>query len=152
MKDAPGYRLWPPLAVGLPLVGGLAATSGGLDPVNIPSTARTAGIVLVTAAAAWNLWGLGLMARHRTGLLPGQAASTIIARGPFGLSRNPLYVGLVAAHAGIALLWPSFWALVLVPVAVALVTWGAIVPEERYLRAKFGSPYVDYAARVRRWL
>ena len=32
------------------------------------------------------------------------------------------------------------------------VTWGAILPEERYLRAKFGSPYTNYAARVRRWL
>jgi protein-S-isoprenylcysteine O-methyltransferase Ste14 len=149
--DAPGYRLWPPVAIGLPLVGGLAATAGGLDPVTIPSAARIPGIVLVCAAAGWNLWALGLMARFRTGLLPGQAASTVLSRGPFGISRNPLYVGLLAAHTGIALMWPSFWALVLVPVAVALVTWGAIVPEERYLRAKFGVPYAEYTARVRRW-
>jgi protein-S-isoprenylcysteine O-methyltransferase Ste14 len=35
-------------------------------------------------------------------------------RGPFRVSRNPLYLGLLTLHAGIALLWPSFWALVAV--------------------------------------
>ena len=92
------------------------------------------------------------MARHRTGLLPGQVATTVLERGPFRVSRNPLYLGLIALDAGLALLWPSFWALVFVPVGVALLTWGAILPEERYLRIKFGTAYTDYADRVRRWL
>ena len=30
--------------------------------------------------------------------------------------------------------------------------WGAILPEERFLEARFGEPYDDYRARVRRWL
>jgi protein-S-isoprenylcysteine O-methyltransferase Ste14 len=37
-------------------------------------------------------------------------------------------------------------------VGVALLFWGAIAPEERYLGTKFGAEYEDYRRRVRHWL
>ena len=92
------------------------------------------------------------MARHRTALLPGDSTRVILDRGPFGRSRNPLYLGLNALDVALALLWPSLWALVLVPLGVAALWWGAVLPEERYLSAKFGDEYEEYRARVRRWL
>jgi len=52
----------------------------------------------------------------------------------------------------LALLWPSAWALIGVPVGVALLFWGAIAPEERYLSTKFGAEYDAHRRRVRRWL
>jgi protein-S-isoprenylcysteine O-methyltransferase Ste14 len=64
----------------------------------------------------------------RDGLLPGQATHAIIEEGPYRLSRNPLYVGLLALYLGLALLAPTFWGLVLFPAAVLLVLWGAIRP------------------------
>jgi protein-S-isoprenylcysteine O-methyltransferase Ste14 len=51
----------------------------------------------------------------------------------------------------LALLWPSFWAVVLVPVGIAALQWGALLPEERYLSAKFGAEYDAYRHRTRRW-
>ena len=63
-----------------------------------------------------------------------------------------LYVGLLALYLALALLTPTFWGLVLFPAAVLLVLWGAIRPEERFLRERFGAQYEDYARRVRRWL
>jgi protein-S-isoprenylcysteine O-methyltransferase Ste14 len=68
------------------------------------------------------------------------------------VSRNPLYVGLIALDAGVALWLASFWSLAFVPVGVAALAWGAIRPEERYLSVKFGPEYDAYRARVRRWL
>jgi protein-S-isoprenylcysteine O-methyltransferase Ste14 len=100
----------------------------------------------------WNGWSLWLFARHETGLLPGQPTQAMIDRGPYGLSRNPLYLGLLVLYLGLALLIPTFWGLVLFPVAVLLILWGAVLPEERFLRQRFGSRYDDYAGRVRRWL
>jgi protein-S-isoprenylcysteine O-methyltransferase Ste14 len=100
----------------------------------------------------WNGWALWQFGRHETGLLPGQATRTMIEEGPYRLSRNPLYVGLLALYLGLALLAPTFWGLVLFPAAVLLVLWGAIRPEERFLRERFGAPYDDYTHRVRRWL
>ena len=92
------------------------------------------------------------MARHRTALLPGGAIRTVIDSGPFARSRNPLYLGLLAGAAGVGLLAGSVWALVAVPLEWALLRWGAVVSEERYLAAKFGEAYAEYNRRVPRWL
>lgn len=137
----------------MPLLVGILATELGGDPSTLePIPARTVGAVLILAFCLWNGWSLWLMRRHRTALLPGGSTRVILDRGPFGMSRNPLYLGMTALDAGVALLWPSFWALALVPAGFALTWWGAVLPEERYLAAKFGDAYLDYCSRVRRWL
>jgi protein-S-isoprenylcysteine O-methyltransferase Ste14 len=153
VPDAPAFRIWPPVALGVPLLVGVVITASAGDPFTMPSLAsRTVGAILVAVFAVWNGTALWMMARVRTALLPGGTTRVILDRGPFGVSRNPLYVGLIALDIGLALLWPSGWALLLVPLGVAGVRWGAIVPEERYLSTKFGSEYDDYRRRVRRWL
>lgn len=53
----------------------------------------------------------------------------LLETGPFRISRNPLYVGMIVLNAGLALVWPSMWALLFVPVGVAGLFWGAILPE-----------------------
>jgi hypothetical protein len=63
----------------------------------------------------------------------------------------PLGAGLVLT-AGLALITPSTWGPLSLPVGVAALRWGAIGPEERYLAAKFGADDDAYRARVRRWL
>ena len=153
MADAPAYRIWPPVALGVPLLIGLGITAGVGDPIALPVTlSRSVAVVLILAFAVWNGWAIWLMARHRTALLPGGSTRTILDRGPFGVSRNPLYLGLIALDLALALLWPSMWAVVLVPVGVAALRWGAVLPEERYLSAKFGAEYDAYRDRTRRWL
>jgi protein-S-isoprenylcysteine O-methyltransferase Ste14 len=151
--DAPAYRMWPPVALGVPLVAGLVITAAFGDPATFAGyPTRMAGTVLVVAFLLWNGWTLSVMASHRTSILPGGATSVVLQSGPFRLSRNPLYVGLIALDAGLALLTGSFWALLFLPVGIAALLWGAIRPEERYLAGKFGAEYAAYRARVRRWL
>lgn len=146
------FRLWPPVAIGAPLLAGWLATLWWGDPLELGGWRIPAGWALVLVFAVWNGWSLWLFARHRTGLLPGQETNAMIEEGPYRLSRNPLYVGLLALYLALALLVPTFWGLVLFPVAVLLVDWGAIRPEERFLRERFGPAYDDYTRRVRRWL
>jgi protein-S-isoprenylcysteine O-methyltransferase Ste14 len=146
------FRVWPPIAIGAPLVAGEVVTLVAGDPVSLPAVRVPLGVLFVAVFAVWNGWSLLLFRRHRTGLLPGQATRTMMVSGPFARSRNPLYVGLLVLNLGLALLLPSLWALVLWPVAVVLVDWGAIRPEERFLRERFGPAYEEYAGRVRRWL
>jgi len=151
-KSVVAFRLWPPVAIGTPLVVGWLATGAWGDRLE-PGTWRVpVGWALVLFFVAWNGWSLWLFDRNGTGLLPGQATHAIIEEGPYRLSRNPLYVGLLALYLGLALLTATFWGLVLFPVAVLLVLWGAILPEERYLHERFGAPYDEYRRRVRRWL
>ena len=63
-----------------------------------------------------------------------------------------LAVGLLVGSAGLSLVLASVWALVALPLEWALLRWGAVLPEEHYLAAKFGAAYTDYTGRVRRWL
>lgn len=153
MRDAPSFRIWPPVALGVPLVAGVAITEWWGDPLLVGGVAaRATGCGLVVAFVAWNGYTLWLMARARTALLPGGATRVLLEHGPFRVSRNPLYLGLIALDVGLALLWPSTWALLLVPIGVAALRWGAVLPEETYLTAKYGAAYSDYQHRVRRWL
>jgi protein-S-isoprenylcysteine O-methyltransferase Ste14 len=150
--DAVTFRLWPPVAIGAPLLAGWLVTRFWGDPVALGAWRIPVGWVLVALFAAWDGWALWLFARNRTGLLPGQATTTIVQRGPYRLSRNPLYIGLLALYVGAALLAPTFWGLVLLPVAIVLILWGAIIPEEKFLHERFGGEYDQYTQRVRRWL
>ena len=150
--DTVAYRVWPPFAIGAPLIVGLLLTSSRGDPIALGDWRTPLGWLLVGVFIVVNGWALLVFALHETGLLPGQPTEALIEQGPYRVSRNPLYVGLLALYLGLALLAPSVWALALFPVAVSLILWGAIVPEERYLHERLGTPYDDYARRVRRWL
>ena len=151
-EDTVAFRVWPPVAIGVPLLVGWLATLMWGDPLDLGEWRVSIGWALVLVFAAWNGWSLWLFHSHDTGLLPGQATHAMIEEGPYRLSRNPLYVGMLALYLGLAFLAETIWGLLLFPVAVLLVLWGAIRPEERFLRQRFGAPYDEYTRRVRRWL
>jgi uncharacterized protein YbjT (DUF2867 family) len=88
---------------GVPFLIGLALTATCRDPITVPH-ARIAGAVLVLTFAVWNGWTLSVMAAHRTAILPGGSTNVLLRSGPFRVSRNPLYLGLIALDAGLALL------------------------------------------------
>jgi protein-S-isoprenylcysteine O-methyltransferase Ste14 len=95
-EDTVAYRLWPPVAIGTPLLVGWLVTLIWRDPVDLGGWRVPLGWALVLFFAGWNGRSLWLFGRHQTGLLPGQATHALIEDGPFRVSRNPLYVGLLA--------------------------------------------------------
>lgn len=75
----------------------------------------------------------------------------LLQRGPFGRSRNPIFLGVALVQAGYAMAWPSvFTALCLVVGVFALRR--QVADEETSLRARFGGSYVAYCARTPRWI
>jgi protein-S-isoprenylcysteine O-methyltransferase Ste14 len=81
-----------------------------------------------------------------------EAASTLVTGGVYGLSRNPMYVGLTALLASWAAYLAVPWVFPGPVVFVLFITRFQIIPEERVMHAKFGAAYDDYQKRVRRWL
>jgi len=140
------------VAVGAPLALGVLVSWLVGDPLRASWVTLASGWLLVVTFVVWNVWALATIAKHRTALLPGGATTTVIDTGPYARSRNPLYAGMLVASAGVALLVGSTWALLALLPEWALLRWGAVMPEEHYLEAKFGTTYTDYAGRVRRWL
>jgi protein-S-isoprenylcysteine O-methyltransferase Ste14 len=115
--------------------------------------------VAVPVGAASIIGGVGLMGsflrafrRARTPIDPYTPSEAIVTDGPYRLTRNPAYLGMALTYAGIAIAMNVPWALVPLPVAIAVIDRGVIAREERYLERKFGTPYIDYKRRVRRWI
>ena len=151
-EDTVAFRLWPPVAIGAPLlVGWLGTRVWVTRSTSAGGGFRSAGRWSLFFVG-WNGWSLWLFGRHETGLLPGQATRAIIEEGPYRVSRNPLYVGLLALYIGLALLAPTILGTCAVPGRGAAHPVGRSVPEERFLHERFGAPYDDYTRRVRRWL
>jgi len=76
----------------------------------------------------------------------------LVTSGPFKLSRNPIYLGLVIVTLGIAF-WVGAWPMLLAPVATfATVNWVHIPFEEAKMRNQFGEAFDAYVREVRRWI
>ncbi|MFZ3180787.1 MAG: isoprenylcysteine carboxylmethyltransferase family protein [Methylocystis silviterrae] len=154
--NAPPSRIpWPPILMGLTLAAGLAldaATGASLiDRASSPIT-QAAGAAIVVLALANDVWCFRILSRHQTTIMPHRAASFLVTEGPFGFSRNPIYVSHVALIFGLGLFLGSPFTLLLTPVLAFGLTKLAIEPEERHLLGKFGDGYRSYMARTRRWL
>lgn len=109
-------------------------------------------LALVAAAVVLLLGALGGFRAARTPPEPWKPTKAIVDTGVYRVTRNPMYVAMTLLYLALALALDSGVALVLLPALVALVQWGVIVREERYLEAKFGDDFRAYRARVRRWL
>jgi len=84
--------------------------------------------------------------------VPGnQPTTTIVRRGPYRFSRNPIYLAFSLLQLGIAFWVNSLWLVITLLAAVAVMSLVVIPKEERYLSARFPSEYPPYKTSVRRW-
>ena len=153
--DRTGVRVFPPLVfLG---AGGLALVIHRFLPLHVLPVERAAplrivGAVLAAAALSFAIWAVATFRRIGTTPNPAGGTTALVSGGPYRFSRNPMYASLVLLTMGAALAFDTLWPLFLLPFVVLVVRANVILPEERYLEAKFGQPYRDYKARVRRWI
>jgi protein-S-isoprenylcysteine O-methyltransferase Ste14 len=114
--------------------------------------ARLVGVVCLVVGAGVAHSGEKVMHRAGTNIRPDLPTTVLVTEGPFRRTRNPLYLGLTLMYAGVALLIPATWPLLLLIPVLLVMQRGVIAREERYLERKFGEPYRAYLGRVRRWL
>ena len=152
--ERPSTIPWPPLLLVGAIVAALAL--GRYAPLEWPgvddSPAHVIGIGLGLAGLAIFVWAGLTLKRHRTTIIPTQAASTLVTDGPFRFRRHPIYIADTLILLGAAELTHNVWFAVLALVFAVLVTWLAILPEERHLEAKFGDTFRAYKAKTRMWL
>jgi protein-S-isoprenylcysteine O-methyltransferase Ste14 len=113
---------------------------------------RYAGIVLIALALGLAAWAAALFRRAGTNIRPYLPSSALVIAGPYRFTRNPMYLGMAGVLLGAAIYMGSITPFVVIPGFMALITERFIVAEEAKLEAAFGRDYLDYKARVRRWL
>ena len=109
------------------------------------------GIVLIIIGIGFVVLARREFAHYRQPTDPGQPTSKVVKTGVFSVSRNPLYLGSVIVLLGIALALNMLWTLVTLLASIILCLYILIIPEEKYLTAKFGDEYKAYIATVHRW-
>lgn len=112
----------------------------------------TFGELLALAALALAVAAFVSLRLARTSPFPERPTTSLVVRGPFRLTRNPLYVAMALLHAGIALYFNALWPLLFLAPALVAIRLLVIAREERYLLLRFGSAYESYCRSVRRWL
>ncbi len=155
-RDSAGVRFPPPLIFVIALI-----ISGFLTqfiaPVNVDAWlgdrfVRGFGILLIFLGLLLVLWALGTFKRAGTAIIPTHTTTQVVERGPYLLTRNPMYLAMTAIYLGIGAAASWGWVFILLPVVITSVYMYVIRKEERYLEGKFGQQYLDYKRRVRRWL
>jgi protein-S-isoprenylcysteine O-methyltransferase Ste14 len=89
--------------------------------------------------------------REGTNVNPFQPTTTLVTDGIFRRTRNPLYVGILAALFGVALVFAVDWLVLLIIPSWLLLHFGVVMREERYLERKFGDVYRRYKGSVPRY-
>jgi protein-S-isoprenylcysteine O-methyltransferase Ste14 len=113
---------------------------------------RWVGVAVIVGGLMFGFSAVALFRRHRTTLRPGQASTMLVDRGPFRVTRNPMYLGMTIALVGVALLLGSATPWAVVPLFAWVINRNVIPLEERMLLGAFGDDYARYQARVRRWI
>jgi protein-S-isoprenylcysteine O-methyltransferase Ste14 len=155
-RDAAAVRVFPPGVPAVTILLGLVLQR--LWPMSVdsrvsPATRRwIGGLIVVGAILGLGLWSVILFRRSGQNENPWTPTPQIVERGPFRLSRNPMYLQMLLVCVGVALLLANVWLLLLTPLAGWVLHHFAIRPEEAYLERKFGQTYRAYKGRVRRWL
>jgi len=150
--DNPGVIAPPPLIYAGTLAVGLLLNRLHPVPFLPRGPWRVLGLPLAFTGLLIGLQGYREMGRAGTNVDPYKPSTTIVEAGPYRYTRNPLYLGMTLIYTGITTRANALPAALLLPIVLAVVRYGVIDREERYLERKFGDEYRHYKARVRRWV
>jgi protein-S-isoprenylcysteine O-methyltransferase Ste14 len=108
--------------------------------------------LLILAGFCFGAWAVIAQVRRGTHVEPYKPTTALVVTGPYQISRNPIYLGLLFIYLGISLCLRTFWPFLYFPLLVLILHFGVVRPEETYLAAKFGGAYRIYCQNTRRWL
>lgn len=155
-RDAAAVRVFPPAVPLLTILLGMCLNL--LWPLELgfelgaPARYSVGGAIVVAAILGLGFYSVTLVRRTGQSENPWKPTTEIVNRGPFRLTRNPMYLQMVLGCIGFSIILANIWILLLTPVCAWVLHRFAILPEEAYLERRFGEKYLAYKRKVRRWL
>lgn len=108
------------------------------------------GFALIAVGAVPRLWASVYIGR--SSWTRRERAEILITGGPYGLCRNPLYVGNILIALGFGVLSGLIWYMPIL-FAILVLHYSIVVRcEESFLEERFGEVYRAYRAQVSRWI
>jgi protein-S-isoprenylcysteine O-methyltransferase Ste14 len=144
-------KLPPPVWMLIDLIAAGAVSAGFKTGVHFRSV--PIGVTLIILGVGLALSAATLFRRLGTEVNPtSESNARLVTWGPFRLTRNPMYTGLVLVSLGIAF-WAGALPMFAVPLLVfATTNWVHIPFEEAKMRRQFGDAFDAYTRRTRRWI
>ena len=87
-----------------------------------------------------------------TNIIPLSKSTALVTDGMFKWTRNPMYTGMIAFLAGLALVLDNPWNWLVVGAFTLLIRQLFVLREEQLMLQTFGDDYAAYTEKVRRWL
>lgn len=150
--DSPGVFIPPPFLFVVALGLGILIDGNALEWDHVTHKLQLGGFVLAGVGLAFIVAALVSFRRLGTRPEPWMPSSALATVGIYGLTRNPMYVGMTLIAWGVALFFESIAAAVLTLGVALAIDRFVIAREEAYLIRKFGQDYDSYRKRVRRWI
>jgi protein-S-isoprenylcysteine O-methyltransferase Ste14 len=153
--DTPGVLAPPPLIALVTLAVGLVLDR--LIPIGAAGAIVPRGWRLVVAALLFLISGciafraIGTFRRAGTNFDVRKPALVLAVSGIYERTRNPMYQALALLLLGFAVGFASDWTVLLLAPWILVMHFAVVLPEERYLAARFGEDYRRYQARVPRY-
>ena len=117
----------------------------------IPEGWRWSGPALLALGEIAAVSSYHSLKKHRTSHTH-KKSTVVVTRGLYGLSRNPMYLGMFLALLGLALGFGNLLGLP-VPFLFMLRMHLTVIPwEERKMERELGPAFLDYKRRVRKWI
>lgn len=118
----------------------------------VPSPVRLLGPFATLCAILLFLLSYREFRAAGTSVRGSKRSTAIVQSGPYGFSRNPIYLSFMLLMLGLSVWLNDLWLVVTLIPAVGLIA-GIVIPrEERFLEHNFHDEYLRYRATVRRWL
>jgi protein-S-isoprenylcysteine O-methyltransferase Ste14 len=113
---------------------------------------NAAGIGLLLVGALISVRGSNKFAQEKTTVMTFDTPTVLVIDGMYQYSRNPMYLGFVLVVFGIWML-VSCLSTLFVAISFFILMDRYYIPfEEKVLQKKFGTSYMAYKKRVRRWI
>jgi protein-S-isoprenylcysteine O-methyltransferase Ste14 len=109
-------------------------------------------VLLVVGGLSLAGSAFGLFKRSGQDPKPWKPSPSLLLQGPYRFTRNPIYVGMTMLQVAVGLALDDLWVVLLAAPSLLVVHFTAVLPEEAYLEERFGDPYRQFKATVRRYL
>ena len=118
----------------------------------IPYPWQLIGCIPLLIGIIFNLVADKALKTFNTTVKPFKESTALVTSGIYGISRHPMYLGMVLMLLGLAILAGSLSPFLAIPVFVILMEIVFVKVEEAMLEKKFGIAWLEYKAKVRRWI